>query len=86
MSKKKYGILSDSSPQTLKGSRLFSHIILWSVIIFIVLFFVWAKNAVLDEVTVGEGKVIPSRQIQVVQSLEGGIIRDIFVNIKGKIF
>ena len=36
---------------------------------------VWAHYAVLDEVKRGSGKVIPSRQMQVVQSLEGGIIK-----------
>ncbi|MEL6420826.1 MAG: HlyD family type I secretion periplasmic adaptor subunit [Pseudomonadota bacterium] len=39
----------------------------------------WAAWAHVDEVTIGEGKVIPSSKIQVVQSLEGGIIREIGV-------
>ena len=39
----------------------------------------WANFAVLDEVTTGPGKVIPSRQLQVVQPLEAGIIREILV-------
>ncbi len=41
---------------------------------------IWAHFAVLDEVKRGDGKVIPARQIQVVQSLEGGIIGQILVN------
>jgi membrane fusion protein, adhesin transport system len=40
---------------------------------------VWAHYAVLDEVKRGAGRVIPSRQMQVVQSLEGGIIKAMFV-------
>jgi adhesin transport system membrane fusion protein len=39
----------------------------------------WAHFAVLDEVKRGNGKVVPSRQIQVVQSLEGGIVEAILV-------
>lgn len=39
----------------------------------------WAHFAVLDEVKRGNGRVIPSRQIQVVQSLEGGIVGAILV-------
>jgi adhesin transport system membrane fusion protein len=35
---------------------------------------VWAHFAVLDEVKRGAGRVVPSRQMQVVQSLEGGIV------------
>ena len=35
---------------------------------------VWAHFAVLDEVKRGNGRVVSSRQIQIVQSLEGGIV------------
>jgi adhesin transport system membrane fusion protein len=42
-------------------------------------FVVWAHFAVLDEVKRGAGKVVPSRQMQVVQSLEGGIVGAIMV-------
>ena len=45
----------------------------------LVAFVTWAHFAVLDEVKRGNGKVIPSRQIQVVQSLEGGIVQAILV-------
>lgn len=40
---------------------------------------IWASLAALDEVTRGEGRVIPSRQIQVVQPLEGGLVENIHV-------
>lgn len=40
---------------------------------------VWAHRAVVEEVTSGTGRVIPSRQLQVVQSLEGGLVREILV-------
>ena len=53
--------------------------ILWTIALFIVIFIVWANYAELDEVTVGEGKVIPSSQIQVIQNLEGGIVKKIMV-------
>ncbi|HEU5016353.1 MAG TPA: efflux RND transporter periplasmic adaptor subunit [Pseudolabrys sp.] len=46
---------------------------------------VWANYAVLDEVKRGAGRVIPSRQMQVVQSLEGGIIEDIMVQEGDKV-
>ena len=32
----------------------------------------WASTAVVEEVTNGTGRVIPSRQLQIVQTLEGG--------------
>jgi adhesin transport system membrane fusion protein len=40
---------------------------------------VWAKFAILDEVKRGDGRVIPSQQMQVVQTLEGGIVQEILV-------
>ena len=40
---------------------------------------VWAGLATLDEVTVGQGQVIPSGKVQVVQNLEGGIVSEILV-------
>jgi membrane fusion protein, adhesin transport system len=40
---------------------------------------VWAHFAVLDEVKRGNGRVVPSRLTQVVQSLEGGIVEEILV-------
>jgi adhesin transport system membrane fusion protein len=42
-------------------------------------FLLWAHFAVLDEVKRGNGKVVPSRQTQVVQTLEGGIVGSILV-------
>jgi adhesin transport system membrane fusion protein len=39
----------------------------------------WAGWAELDEVTRGEGRVIPAGRNQVVQSLEGGIVEEILV-------
>jgi adhesin transport system membrane fusion protein len=41
---------------------------------------IWAHFAVLDEVKRGNGRVVPSRQIQVVQSLEGGLVSAILVH------
>jgi membrane fusion protein, adhesin transport system len=42
-------------------------------------FLLWAAIAQVDEITKGDGKVIPSKQLQVIQSLDGGIISDILV-------
>lgn len=39
----------------------------------------WAGFAEVDEVTRGEGKVIPSLQLQVVQSFDGGVVEEILV-------
>jgi len=41
---------------------------------------VWAWFGVLDEVSTGTGKVIPSSREQVLQSLEGGILTELYVH------
>ncbi len=40
---------------------------------------VWANYSVLDEVSTGDGKVVPIRREQVIQSLEGGIVSTLMV-------
>lgn len=64
---------------SLHRPRRFAHILLFTIVLFFVLFIAWASFATLDEVTRGEGRVIPSSQVQVVQNLEGGIVADIRV-------
>ncbi len=48
---------------------------LWVVVALIA----WAAWATLDEVTRGDAKVIPSRQLQLVQSFDGGVVAEILV-------
>jgi adhesin transport system membrane fusion protein len=43
------------------------------------LLLLWAALAHVDEVTRGDARVIPSRQLQVVQSLDGGVVAEILV-------
>jgi len=59
--------------QTPKGAR----IVIWLSVASLFILLLWSAFAVLDEVTRGEGKVIPSRQIQILQSMDGGIISEI---------
>lgn len=40
---------------------------------------VWSGVTKIDEVTRGEGRVIPSKQVQIVQSLDGGIVSELLV-------
>lgn len=47
--------------------------------VLIALFLLWAAWAELDEVTRGQGQVIPSQRIQTIQNLEGGILDALLV-------
>ena len=52
---------------------------IWAIIAFFVFLMFWANFAVIDEVTKGDGKAIPSSKIQKIQNLEGGIVSELFV-------
>lgn len=60
-----------------KHSGQFWIIILFFV--FLVVFVIWAYNSPIEEVTRGQGNVIPSSREQVVQSLDPGIITEMLV-------
>jgi len=61
------------------GASRFAHVLLFVIAAFAVTFVLWARTAQLDEVTRGEGRVIPSSQNQIVRNLEGGILAKISV-------
>lgn len=52
---------------------------IWGVILFFAFLLAWAHFAIIDEVTKGEGKAVPSSKIQKIQNLEGGIVAQIYV-------
>jgi len=55
--------------------------ILYATLIFFFVFIIWSSLSRVEETTRGEGKVIPSSHIQVVQNLEGGIVSEILVRV-----
>ena len=73
--------MSETAAAAMQGPPAYSHVLLWGVVLFVVAFVVWAAYANIGETTVGEGKVIPSSQIQVVQNLEGGIISEVRIKV-----
>ena len=60
--------------EPLKTRRL-----LYAVALSVVVMIIWASFAEVDIVTRGQGKVIPSRQVQIVGSQDGGVITEILV-------
>jgi adhesin transport system membrane fusion protein len=61
--------------QTIPGTL----VVLYLVAAILVCGLVWAKFARVEEITQGQGKVIPVSREQVIQSLEGGILADMHV-------
>lgn len=56
-----------------------SRFLLYVIILTLAWALFWAHHAKLDEVTRGDGTIIPTSKIQVVQNLEGGILSEILV-------
>jgi membrane fusion protein, hemolysin D len=56
-----------------------SRYILWTIMLFFVIAVIWACIGEVDIVGVAQGKIIPSGKIKIIQPLETGIIRNIFV-------
>ena len=54
-------------------------IILYTIALFWLIALIWSSVASLEEVTRGEGRVIASSKMQIIQNLEGGIVEEIFV-------
>ncbi|QIB64785.1 HlyD family type I secretion periplasmic adaptor subunit [Kineobactrum salinum] len=67
----------DAHRAYLSQQPLRARALLYVVAVIVVALLVWAALAQIDEVTRGEGKVIPSRQIQVIQSQDGGVVTEI---------
>ncbi|MEF8752944.1 MAG: HlyD family type I secretion periplasmic adaptor subunit [Accumulibacter sp.] len=74
------GFAADSDYAILQQEPLRARVLLKSIAVAFAVFVMWAAVTRVDEVTRGEGKVIPSRQLQVLQSLDGGVVDEILVH------
>ncbi len=66
--------MAEQSPRKMRWALYF-----WGVTI--ALFLLWASLTQIDEITRGTGKVVPSGENKVVQNLEGGIVKEIYVKV-----
>ncbi|MGL6041096.1 MAG: HlyD family type I secretion periplasmic adaptor subunit, partial [Deefgea sp.] len=73
--------LGDGAAAIYGESTLLSNAILYASCLLILILIVWAFFAEIDQVTLAEGKVIPSSQVQVIQNLEGGIVSQTLVKV-----
>lgn len=63
----------------MEQTPLRARILLYTIAAMMLLLVLWAFFARVDEVVRGDGRVIPSKQVQVIQSLDGGIVSEILV-------
>lgn len=77
--------MSSLSQAALEKPTVKSQMVVWVIMLVAVWLIVWSNFAELDKIVRGEGKVVPSSQIQIIQNLEGGIIEELFIRSGDKV-
>ncbi|RFF26505.1 MULTISPECIES: HlyD family type I secretion periplasmic adaptor subunit [unclassified Wenzhouxiangella] len=72
--------ISDIEWARIMQEPLRARTLLYGVMLSLIALCTWASVAEIDEVTRGQGSVIPSRQLQTLQSLDGGMVEEILVS------
>ncbi len=70
--------IMEQTPKKMRG-------VLYFWLLAITAFIIWANYTQIDEITRGNGEVVPSGKNQIIQNLEGGIIENVFVKIGDKV-
>lgn len=71
--------MSEVSAATIESAHRLGHSLLFLTLAFFLAAGWWAYITMLDEVTRGEGKIVPSSKIQIIQNLEGGILSEVLI-------
>ncbi len=71
--------VSSAKAALLQQSPRGGQVLLWLVFFIFIVLIIWSALAEVDEFARGEGKVVPSQQVQIIQNLEGGILAELYV-------
>jgi len=80
LSKRDYEFMHSLSAAVLEVAPTRLRFVLYFWVTAIVLFITWANFAYIDEIARGDGEIIPSGENQIIQNLEGGIVKQILVS------
>lgn len=69
--------MSEVSAVTMQSMHRGGHLLLLLIALFFSCAAAWAYYTEVEEVTRGDGKVVPSSRLQIIQNLEGGIVAEI---------
>lgn len=72
--------LEDADRALVEQEPLRARAVLYLVALSALCLFIWASFAAIDQVTRGQGRVIPSQKVQLIQSLDGGVVTEIAVS------
>jgi adhesin transport system membrane fusion protein len=71
--------VSDAEWARLQQEPVRARVVLRTIGLVLLVLLLWAAFAEVDEITRGIGKVIPSRQLQIIQAVDGGVVSEILV-------
>jgi adhesin transport system membrane fusion protein len=66
--------INDSKAALLNKSTPYAHLIIWVIFLFMLIFFIWACFTEIDIIVIGMGKVMPSSETKLIQSVDGGVV------------
>lgn len=72
--------VSDCRAAFLEEKMSYANLAILTIILFVVAFIAWASVAEVNEITRGQGTVIPVDSVQTIQNLEGGILSEFNVH------
>lgn len=71
--------VSDADWARIQQQPVKARMLVYAITVTIIVLGIWAGFAEVDEITRGEGRVIPASQLQVIQSVDGGVVKEILV-------
>ena len=81
LSKEDFGFISSKSRAVLLKTPTGARNLMIIIGLFFIFFLIWASFAETEEITSGQGRVIPEKKLHSLQSFEGGVISELFVNV-----
>lgn len=85
IAEKDIAYMSSLSQAALEKPTVKSQLVVWIILLVAIWLIVWSSYAELDKIIRGEGKVVPSSQIQIIQNLEGGIVEELYIRSGDKV-
>lgn len=85
IAEKDIAYMSSLSQAALEKPTVKSQLVVWVILLVAIWLIVWSSYAELDKIIRGEGKVVPSSQIQIIQNLEGGIVEELYIRSGDKV-
>jgi adhesin transport system membrane fusion protein len=75
-----YKFMHSLSAAVLQVTPVTIKAVLYFWVMAVIVFITWANFALIDEIARGDGEIVPSGENQIIQNLEGGIVKEILVS------